>query len=348
MVHIRVIAPHDAAQKAAELLSREPTACNLVYLEGAVRTPPGDMLLVDVPREEASILVGDLKELGIHESGSISVEPIEVQLSAYADEAERRAPGAPADAVVWEEVEARTQEQSRLSISYIVFIVLAGLIASAGIYLDSSIVVVGAMVVGPEFGPIAAFCVAFVERRMKLASEALVALAIGFPVTIAAVVVASTVFKATGVTPETFSERDHTLSTSISNPDFFAFFIAFCAGMAGILSLSTAKSGALIGVLISVTTIPAAANVGVSAAYGDDDAMWGSLAQLGINIGGILIAGVMTLYVQRLFYRRRRVEHLHAPGRSRAGLPIGRSATVPPIGTSPTRTRPRASSAPDR
>ncbi len=94
-----------------------------------------------------------------------------------------------------------------------------------------------------------------------------------------------------------------------------------------------------------MTTIPAAANVGVSAAYGDDDAMWGSLAQLGINNGGILIARVMTLYVQRLFYRRRRVEHLHAPGRSRAGLPIGRSATVPPIGTSPARTRPRASSA---
>ena len=344
-----MIAPPDVAQKADELLSREPTACNLVHLEGAVKAPPGDMLLVDVPREEASVLVGDLKELGIHESGSISIEPIEVQLSAAADAAERRAPGAPADAVVWEEVEARTQEQSRLSISYVVFIVLAGLIASAGIYLNSPIVVVGAMVVGPEFGPIAAFCVAFVERRLKLAGEALVALAVGFPLTIAAVIVASLIFKETGVTPDTFSERDHSLSTSISNPDFFAFFIAFCAGMAGILSLSTAKSGALIGVLISVTTIPAAANVGVSAAYGDEDAMWGSLAQLGINVGGILVAGVATLYVQRLFYRRRRTEHLHeAPGRRLAGLPIGRSATAAPIATSPARTRPRASSAPDR
>ncbi len=344
MVHLRVIAPHDAAQKAFDLLSRQPTACNLVHLEGAVKAPPGDMLLVDVPREEASVLVGDLKELGIHESGSISVEAIEVQLSAAADAAERRAPGVPADAVVWEEVEARTQEQARLSISYVIFIVLAGLIAAAGIYLDSSIVVVGAMVVGPEFGPIAAFCVAFVERRMRLAGEALVALAIGFPLTIAAVIGTSAFFKVTGITPETFTERDHTLSTSISNPDFFAFFIAFCAGMAGILSLSTAKSGALIGVLISVTTIPAAANVGVAAAYGDDSAMWGSVAQLGINIAGILVAGVLTLYVQRVFYRRRRVEHLRSPGRSTAGLPIGRSATARTRAT----TTPRASSAPDR
>jgi uncharacterized hydrophobic protein (TIGR00271 family) len=344
VVHLRVVAPPEQAAKAVELLKHEPTACHLVHMRGAAIAPSGDMILVDVPREEASVVIGDLKELGIHETGSISVEPIEVQLSQMADEAERVAPGDPADAVVWEEVEARTSEQATLSISYAVFIVLAGLIASVGIFLDSAILVIGAMVVGPEFGPIAAFCVAFVERRMKLAGKGLLALGVGFPLAIVAVLVATLVFKATGITPDTFSERDHSLSSSISNPDFFAFFVAFCAGMAGILSLSTAKSGALIGVLISVTTIPAAANVGVSAAYADWSAFRGSLAQLGINVAGILLAGVLTLYVQRLFYRQRRVQHLKDPDRARAGLPVGRSLSA----TSRARTTPRASSAPDR
>ena len=348
MVHLRVIAPHEEAEKVLELLKREPTACHLVHVPGAAVAPAGDMILVDVPREEASVLIGDLKELGIHQSGSVSVEPIEVQLSERADEAEREAPGDPADAVVWEEVEARTSEQATLSASFAIFIVLAGLIAAVGIFLDSPILVVGAMVVGPEFGPIAAFCVAFVERRMRLAVRGLVALAVGFPLTIGAVILATLAFKATGVTPDTFSERDHSLSSSISNPDFFAFFVAFCAGMAGILSLSTAKSGALIGVLISVTTIPAAANVGVSAAYADWDAFSGSLGQLGINIAGILVAGVLTLYVQRRYYRRRRVEHLRDPERAYAGLPIGRSAGRPVSGTARATTTPRASSAPDR
>ncbi len=52
------------------------------------------------------------------------------------------------------------------------------------------------------------------------------------------------------------------------------------------LSLTNAKSGALIGVLVSVTTIPAASNIGVAAAYGEWDAAVGALQQLLINLGG--------------------------------------------------------------
>jgi uncharacterized hydrophobic protein (TIGR00271 family) len=310
MVHLRVIAPPDQARAALRLLKDNPAACHLVHLPGVAHAPEGDMILVDVPREEASVVVGDLKNLGIPEHGAISVEPIEVQLSVLADEAERKAPGAPADAVVWEEVEARTSEQTRLSGVFLVFMVLAAIIAAVGIYLDQAILIVGAMVVGPEFGPIAAFCVAAVELRGKLALQSFGALALGFPLAITAAYVASLVFRATGLTPDTFTAEDHGLANSISNPDWFAFIVAFCAGVAGMLSLSTAKSGALIGVLISVTTIPAAANVAIAFTYGEWDDWRGSLAQLALNVAGILLAGTLTLWVQRLLYRSRRIAHL--------------------------------------
>jgi uncharacterized hydrophobic protein (TIGR00271 family) len=310
MVHLRVVAPREEAAKAHELLRQNPLACHLVYLKDVVVAPEGDMLLVDVPREEASVIVGDLKNLGIPESGSISVEPIDVQLSALADQAEHDAPGAPADAVVWEEVEARTSEESRLSFTYLAFMVLAALIAAVGILQDSAILVVGAMVVGPEFGPIAAFCVATVERRPRLALRSLLALVVGFPLAITMVCLVVVVFKATGIAPETFSDADHGLATTISNPDFLAFFVAFCAGMAGMLSLSAAKSGALVGVLVSVTTIPAAANIGIAFTYADWESWRGSQAQLAINVSAILLAGTLTLWVQRLFYRSRRIQHL--------------------------------------
>jgi uncharacterized hydrophobic protein (TIGR00271 family) len=166
------------------------------------------------------------------------------------------------------------------------------------------------MVVGPEFGPIAGFCVATVQRRRVLAIQSLHALLVGFPVAITAACLATYVFRATGVTPDTFSDADHGLATVISNPDFLAFFVAFCAGAAGVLSLSTQKSGALIGVLISVTTIPAAANIGVSFAYGDWSSWRGSMVQLAVNLMGILASGVLTLYIQRKLYHRRRRRHL--------------------------------------
>ena len=75
------------------------------------------------------------------------------------------------------------------------------------------------------------------------------------------------------------------------------------------LSLSTAKSGALIGVLISVTTIPAAANIGIAAALGDWDTFAGSAGQLAVNLVAILLAGTLTLYIQRLLYQRRKRQH---------------------------------------
>jgi uncharacterized hydrophobic protein (TIGR00271 family) len=166
------------------------------------------------------------------------------------------------------------------------------------------------MVLGPEFGPLASLCVALVQGRRDLAMRSLRALLTGFPVAVAAAFVASLLFKWTGITPDAFTEDDHSLSAIISSPDFFSFFVAFCAGIAGILSLTTAKSGALAGVLISVTTIPAAANVGVAAAYEDWSAMGGSIAQLAINLTALTVAGVGTLVLQRAIFRRRQLEHL--------------------------------------
>ena len=76
------------------------------------------------------------------------------------------------------------------------------------------------------------------------------------------------------------------------------------------LSLTSAKSGALVGVLISVTTIPAAANIGVAAATADWSDWRGAMAQLAVNLTAISLAGVSTLSIQRGFFDRRRQRHL--------------------------------------
>ena len=156
MLHLRIVVPQSSCQGAWTCSNGTRSTSNLVYLQGAARKPPGDVILCDVAEEEASVVIDELKRMGIARDGSISLAPIDSQLSDAGDRAVRAARGMRADAVVWEEVEARTSENVELSASFIAFMVLACLIATIGIFLGSPILIVGAMVVGPEFGPLAA------------------------------------------------------------------------------------------------------------------------------------------------------------------------------------------------
>ncbi len=183
------------------------------------------------------------------------------------------------------------------------------------------------MIVGPGFGPIAGVCLGIVERRGRVAARSALAIVAGFTLAIIIAYAASLIFRATGLTSTHFSHVDHSVATAIAHVGFFSLFVALLAGIAGMLSLTTARSGALIGVLVSVTTIPAAASIAVAAAYGHGATFRGSLEQLAINIGAMLISGALTLASQRRGYRHRRAAHLRGPdSRSR---PPGEPTSAP-------------------
>ena len=276
MVHLRVVAPPALADAAYAVLRDHPSTVDIVRLRDASERPDGDLLLCDVAREDASVVVSELRDLGIERDGSIALLPVSSVVSQAARDAERAAVGSPADAVVWEAVEAQTSETAELSVSFLAFIVLATMIAALGIVQDSLILIIGAMVVGPEFGPLAGVSVALVERRRGLAVRSLSALAVGFPAGIAAAFVLTVMLRAAGSAPDALTAAAHSATLFISQPNEYTVLAALLAGTAGALSLSTAKSGALIGVVISVTTIPAAANVGVAAAYREWDEVGGA------------------------------------------------------------------------
>ena len=128
----------------------------------------GDVILCDVAREDASVLVSDLRELDVDTRGLDRDRAHRLgDLAGGRRGGRGGGRGKPGDAVVWEEVEARTSENIELTGDFLAFMALACLIASVGIFLDSPILIVGAMIVGPEFGPIAGLCVALVQRRAR-------------------------------------------------------------------------------------------------------------------------------------------------------------------------------------
>lgn len=304
MLHLRLITPAEKTDAVVRLIENTVGTTHLVVLPGTARNPAGDVVMCDVAREAGDELIGALRELDLDETGSIAVENIDLSLSKRADKAEEEAPGEGADAVLWEHLTDATHEESTLSITYLAFLTLATMIAACGVVLDNAILIVGAMAVGPEFGPLAAFSTAIVQRRPRLALRSLIALLVGFAVAMVVTVGFSWLMDALNLFHKSDLEGDRPNTAFVYAPDAFSFVVAVLAGIAGTLSLTASKSGALVGVAISVTTVPAAANAAVALAYGDTEQTVGSTNQLLLNLLGIVLAGTVTLLFQKWLWKR--------------------------------------------
>lgn len=304
MLHLRVISPVGHTAAVRELLLAERGATHIVVLAGAALQPPGDVVEADLAREAADAVLAGLCELAIDRDGGITLEAIATALSDSADKAEEDSPGDPTDAVIWDDLVARTGEESRLSISYQVFLTIACLLAAIGAITDSPVTVVGAMVLGPEFGPLAAIAIGLVLRRGDLVRRGAVAIGVGFPLAMVVTAVATVLFDATGLL--TTSALD-----DIEQVDFiyevgpFSFIIALLAGAAGMVALTSSKSASLVGVFISVTTVPAAAFASVALIEGRFAQAGESALQLLINAVSIVAAAAVVLLLSRRTRRGR-------------------------------------------
>ncbi len=295
---MRVIAPGDRSDAVRDLLVAEPGATHVTVSPGVAVQPAGDLVEADVAREAADDLLGRLCELGIDRTGGVTLEAIDTSLSDAADAAVEAAPGDPQDAIIWDEVVARTGEESRLSVSYQAFLTIACLLAAIGAITDSPVTVVGAMVLGPEFGPLAAVAVGIVLRRGDLVRRGSIALAAGFPLAMAVTAIGSVVLDAVGLL-STAGLADLSQVAFIYEVGPFSLIVALLAGAAGMLSLTSAKSASLVGVFISVTTVPAAAFASVALVEGRYVQAMQSALQLAVNLVGIVIAAAVVLLLAR-------------------------------------------------
>ncbi|MEV0649506.1 DUF389 domain-containing protein [Phytomonospora sp. NPDC050363] len=304
MLHLRIIAPPDRTEDVATLLAGNPAATNLVVLPGAARSPVGDVVMCDVAREAANEILEALDGLGIDHDGSIAVERVDMAISDGAEAAKELAPGHADDAVVWEEFGRRVDESSELTWSFVVFLAIAVQIAAIGVLLDSPILIVGSMVLGPEFGPVAAICFGILRRRPGLIWSSVRTLLLGFIAAIAVTWLCAFVSYKIGWIDGTWLDGVGRETQFIVKPDRWSFIVALLAGAAGMLSMTSDKSTALVGVFISVTTVPAAGYIAVAMAVGHWEEVTPSLTQLGVNLAGMILAGVAALIVLRLVWGR--------------------------------------------
>jgi uncharacterized hydrophobic protein (TIGR00271 family) len=286
MLHLRVYGPSDSLTQIGEGLSDQGAARHVALAQG-VRA--GHVLLTaEVSAEWADRVLALLVRSGVAEE--------DIRL-ARLDEIGPLRPGRTAASLIWADVLGQARANARPVARYLIFMVAAGVIAAFGVIEANGILIVGAMAVSPDLLPIAAACVGLASRRARLVGRALLTLAVGMGATCLTAAVITVGVDLFGLLPSGFAVGESALS-GLTTVNDATVGVALAAGVAGILALETRASSA-VGVGISITTIPAAAYLGVAAGVGEASKALGALAVLGVNVGLLLVAGTLTLIVQR-------------------------------------------------
>jgi uncharacterized hydrophobic protein (TIGR00271 family) len=304
VIHLRVVSPPDITQTLMAVLQADPTVMNLTVLTGAVSNPDGDALLFDVPQGAANQVIGRLRDGGVDQRGSIILENVNTSISALADRVSARRGRFQQFTPVWAEIESRIGLEGTYPPSWFTLLVIAGLIGAVGILTNSQILIVGAMVVGPEYGAILSLSFGVTRRDFSRVAGSARALGIGFALAVAGALLLALIVRWAGLESTAYAAGVRPVSNLINTPNWFSFIVAALAGVVGVVSLTEARSSTLIGVFISVTTIPAASDIGVSAAFGSRSEAWGSTLQLLLNVAVLTAVAILGIPAQRALWRR--------------------------------------------
>jgi uncharacterized hydrophobic protein (TIGR00271 family) len=312
MLHVRVVSPAGATEELIAKLAADPGIRNLILLPGAARHPDGDAVQFDLIDQSANRVLRRLRaQLG--RDGSIAIEYVDVSITATAT------PGTPAGRTrladvppVWDIVEAKIRADGRYPLSFFALLVIAGLIGAVGILTNSQILIVAAMVVGPEYGAIMATALGIDKKDRGAIRHGLAALVAGFAIAVLAAAIFGLLIRWSGHTPRLYEAGVRPVSDLINSPNVFSVIVAVLAGIVGVVSLTESRANALIGVFISVTTIPAASDMGLSAAYGSWSEARGSTFQLLLNVVLLIAVGAAGLRLQRAAWRNKTERAAHS------------------------------------
>lgn len=296
--------PVESTVRVLGLLAADPGVTRVSLTAGGSVTPAGDLIEADVARTAADDVLGALIALGVTRTGALTFQPVEYQITGQVHTS-----GSDDDALVWQETLQKAWRGAEPGPIYLTLLTIALLLAVVGVATASPITIVGAMVVGPEYGPLAAIAVGLVRRERRLTRRGLQALAIGFPLAMLITALATWAWVRLGWINVDGVESARQFDF-IYEVGPFSLVVALLAGAAGMLAQITARSSALVGVFISVTTVPAAGLAVAAAFAGKWHVTATSLIQLAVNLIGIVIAGIVVLALR--------------PGTDREGGPLTR------------------------
>src|SRR5208282_5640105 len=152
--HIRLVSPGNLTAHLVDVLLADCGVANLVVLTGSARRPDGDAVQFDVPARSANVVLRRLEAFADDRRGPITIQSVDAAIGEQATPPPRRRLVQRDIAPVWDVVEAKIRSDAVYAPSFYILLAIAGLIGAVGILTNSQILVVGAMVVGPEYNAI--------------------------------------------------------------------------------------------------------------------------------------------------------------------------------------------------
>jgi uncharacterized hydrophobic protein (TIGR00271 family) len=309
--HVRLVSAPDRTTELVEALAADTGVLNLIVLPGAAHGSASDAVQFDVRPRSANAVFGYLQAFEHDGGGTVAIEYVDATLGEVDATLGERAKASEHFLVqhdvvpVWDVIEARIRSDAVYAPSFYILLAIAGLIGAVGILTNSQILIVGAMVVGPEYNAIMGIALGLDKRTRRPVIRGGLVLLAGFSAAIILTLLFGLAIRWSGHTPKLYSIGVRPVSDLINNPNLFSVIVAVLAGIVGVVSLTEARAGALIGVFISVTTIPAAADVGLSLGYESWSEARGSAFQLLLNVAVLIIIGALGLRAQRIIWGSR-------------------------------------------
>jgi len=300
-----MVSPPELTERLADALIADSGVSNLVVLTGSARRPDGDAVHFDVLDRSANSVLGQVQALQGDHHSSIFIESVDAAIGEELGPVTKQGLVQRDVAPVWDVVEAKIRSDAVYAPSFFVLLAIAGLIGAVGILTNSQILIVGAMVVGPEYNAIMGVALGIDKRGRQAILRGSAALLAGFLAAIIVTFLFGLAIRWSGHTPKAFSLGVRPVSSLIDKPNLFSVVVAVLAGIVGVVSLTESRASALIGVFISVTTIPAAADIALSTAYANWTEAWGSAVQLLLNVAVLITIGALGLRLQRIMWRPR-------------------------------------------
>ncbi len=182
------------------------------------------------------------------------------------------------------------REEAKASSTFMTLILLSTLLATVGLYLNSSSVIIGAMLLAPLMQPIVSFSMGVLRRNQSIFTQSLRTIMIGVAIALVSSALFALVMPFESLTAEMAGRL---------KPSILDLIVALISGTAAAYAKNNEKIiGSLVGVSIAVALVPPIAVAGIGLGWMNWDMFYHAFLLFLTNFVGIVFAASMLFLMQ--------------------------------------------------